>query len=43
MIQTIIPLVDWGNGVFMIGVFAAVVVLLSVIVYKMVAGGGKKE
>tara|TARA_R100000306_G_C4344549_1_gene126985 strand:+ start:81 stop:212 length:132 start_codon:yes stop_codon:yes gene_type:complete len=43
MSNIVIPLVDWGNGTFMIGVFVAVVVILSVVVYKMVTGGSKKE
>ncbi|MCW5520096.1 hypothetical protein J1N09_09620 [Aureitalea sp. L0-47] len=38
-----IPLVDWGNGVIMIGVFAlVVVVLIGVTIYYM-SQGKKKE
>lgn len=31
MNQAVLPLVNWSNGVVMIGIFAAVVVLLIVI------------
>lgn len=43
MSNTIIPLVNWDNGTFMIGVFALVVVVLSIVVYQMVVGGSKKK
>jgi len=43
MIKQIIPLVDWGNGVIMIGVFVLVVVaLIAFLVYYM-SGGSKEE
>tara|TARA_Y100000815_G_scaffold112220_1_gene100972 strand:+ start:145129 stop:145275 length:147 start_codon:yes stop_codon:yes gene_type:complete len=43
MIVNKIPLVDWGNGVIMIGVFALVcVILIGVLIYFM-SSGSKKE
>ncbi|MEZ4875338.1 MAG: hypothetical protein R2793_07800 [Flavobacteriaceae bacterium] len=42
MIFNKIPLVDWGNGVIMIGLFALVVVILvGVLIYFMTSGGKK--
>lgn len=39
-----IPLVDWGNGVIMIGVFALVcVILIGVLIYFMSTGGKKQD
>ncbi|MBT8263537.1 MAG: hypothetical protein KJO05_11990 [Bacteroidia bacterium] len=38
-----IPLVDWGNGVIMIGVFALVVVILVAVTISFMSQGGKKE
>ena len=44
MIVHRIPLVDWGNGVIMIGVFALVVIILvGFLIYYMGGGGSKKE
>jgi len=43
MSTNMIPLVNWDNGTFMIGVFALVVIILSVVVYQMVVGGSKKK
>ena len=38
-----LPLVDWGNGVLMIGVFALVCILLiGLLIYFMTSGGNKK-
>lgn len=43
MIFSKIPLVDWGNGVIMIGLFALVVVLLvGFLIYFMNSGNKKK-
>lgn len=43
MIAQTIPLVDWGNGVIMIGVFALVVIILvGFLIYYMGGGGSKK-
>jgi len=36
-----IPLVSWGNGIWMIGVFAAVVVILIVAVMSMMNSSKK--
>lgn len=38
----VLPLVDWGNGIIMIGVFAAVVVVLIVMLINLM-NSGKKE
>lgn len=38
-----LPLVSWGNGVLMIGVFALVCVILTVAVLLLVMGGGSKK
>jgi len=40
---TILPLVSWGNGILIIGVFALVVILLIVAVMSMMNSGKKKE
>ena len=37
----IFPLVDWSNGVIMIGVFAAVVVLLIQVLFSLINSGNK--
>ncbi|WP_262497871.1 hypothetical protein [Marixanthomonas spongiae] len=42
MFNTIIPLVDWGMGTAIIGVFAVVCVVLTIVVYSMVNSGKKK-
>lgn len=43
MIAQRIPLVDWGNGVVMIGLFALVVIILvGFLIYYMGGGGSKK-
>ncbi|MCH3882807.1 MULTISPECIES: hypothetical protein [Tenacibaculum] len=42
MLQNL-PLVSWGNGVFMIAVFAIVCVLLIAAVLVLVLGGKNKE
>ena len=38
-----IPLVDWGNGVIMIGVFALVVVILIAVTISFMSQGKKKD
>lgn len=38
-----IPLVSWGNGAFMIAVFAVVCILLVIAVLLLVMGGGNKK
>lgn len=43
MIVTKIPLVDWGNGVIMIGVFALVSLILIGLLIYFVTGGPKKK
>jgi len=35
MSNCILPLVNWGNGIIMIGIFAAVVVLLIVVLLSL--------
>ena len=35
MINFILPLVNWNNGIIMIGIFAAVVVLLIVVLLSL--------
>ena len=43
MILNKIPLVDWGNGVLMIGLFAVVVVILIVMLIYFMSSGKKAE
>lgn len=43
MILNIIPLVNWSNGVIMIGVFALVCVILVVMLINFMSSGSKKE
>ncbi len=38
-----IPLVDWGNGVIMIGVFALVVIILIVVIISFMSQGKNKD
>lgn len=38
-----IPLVDWGNGVIMIGVFALVVIILVVVIISLMSQGKNKD
>ena len=38
-----IPLVDWGNGVIMIGVFALVVVILIALTISFMTRGKKED
>lgn len=38
-----IPLVDWGNGVIMIGVFALVVVILIGVTINFMSKGSNKD
>jgi hypothetical protein len=40
---TLVPLVSWGNGILIIGVFALVVILLIGAVMSMMNSGKKKE
>ena len=39
----ITPLVDWGNGIIMIVVFAAVVVTLVVVLVNLMSSGKTKD
>ncbi|EAR02048.1 hypothetical protein [Maribacter sp. HTCC2170] len=39
----ILPLVNWGNGIIMIGVFAAVCVALVVALLMLMNSGKKKD
>lgn len=41
MNELVLPLVKWGNGIVMIGVFAAVCVLLVVVVLSLMNSGNK--
>lgn len=43
MIHQIFPLANWGIGTFLIGVFALVCIILSIIVLRFVLGGKKKD
>lgn len=43
MIVQNIPLVDWGNGVIMIGLFALVVIILIGFLIYYMGGGPKKD
>lgn len=43
MTLTNLPLVSWGNGAFMIGVFAFVCVVLTVAVILLIMGGKKPK
>ncbi len=43
MFNTIIPLVDWGMGTIIIGVFAVVCIVLVILVFNMVNSGKKKK
>ncbi len=36
-----LPLVDWSNGIVMIGIFAAVVVLLIIVLLNLMNSGKK--
>lgn len=42
MNKLVIPLVDWSNGIVMIGIFAAVVVLLILVVLNFMSGSNKE-
>ena len=39
----LIPLVNWGNGMVMIGVFALVVIALVAILVNLMNSGNKKD
>jgi len=41
MSNHILPLVDWGNGIIMIGIFASVVVLLIIVLMSLMNSGNK--
>jgi hypothetical protein len=41
--QTILPLVNWSNGIIMIGVFAAVVIALVVVTLSLMNSGKGKQ
>lgn len=44
MIGSVIPLVNWGLGVVMIGVFALVsLILIGLLVYFMTSGSDKED
>ncbi len=43
MIHQNIALVDWGMGTALIGVFAIVCVIITVVIYSMVQSGKKKD
>jgi uncharacterized membrane protein len=39
MVKPLLPLVNWGNGMIMIGVFAVVVIVLVVTLINLMSGG----
>jgi hypothetical protein len=41
--KTILPLVNWSNGIIMIGVFAAVVIALVVVTLSLMNSGKGKQ
>ena len=41
--QTLLPLVNWSNGIVMIGVFALVVIALIAILVSLMNSGKKDE
>lgn len=41
--QTLLPLVNWSNGIVMIGVFALVVIALIAILVNLMNSGKKDE
>ncbi|MDC6404920.1 MULTISPECIES: hypothetical protein [Maribacter] len=41
--KTILPLVNWSNGIIMIGVFAAVVIALVVVTLRLMNSGKGKQ
>ncbi|WP_299531928.1 hypothetical protein [Ulvibacterium sp.] len=41
--QTLLPLVNWSNGIVMIGVFALVVITLIAILVSLMNSGKKDE
>ncbi|WP_262710129.1 MULTISPECIES: hypothetical protein [Maribacter] len=41
--NTILPLVNWSNGIIMIGVFAAVVIALVVVTLSLMNSGKGKQ
>jgi hypothetical protein len=43
MSSLVYPLVNWNNGVIMIGVFALVVLILVGVIISFMASGKKKE
>jgi len=43
MINTIFPLVNWGMGTLIIGIFALVCIVLSLVVYSLISSGKKKD
>lgn len=41
--KTLLPLVNWSNGIIMIGVFAAVVIALVVVTLSLMNSGKGKQ
>ncbi|WP_170158848.1 hypothetical protein [Ulvibacterium marinum] len=41
--QTLLPLVNWSNGIVMIGVFALVVIALIAVLVSLMNSGKKDE
>ncbi|MGB5368834.1 MAG: hypothetical protein WBN18_00235 [Flavobacteriaceae bacterium] len=39
MVKAVLPLVNWGNGMIMIGVFAVVVIVLVVVLINLMNSG----
>ncbi|WP_262887889.1 hypothetical protein [Pelagihabitans pacificus] len=42
MINYLLPLVDWSNGILMIGVFALVVIILIAVMTTLMNSGKKR-
>ena len=43
MASLFLPLVNWGNGIIMIGVFALVVIILVVVLFSLMNSDKKVE
>ncbi|MGB5273573.1 MAG: hypothetical protein WBN39_05915 [Flavobacteriaceae bacterium] len=43
MVKALLPLVNWGNGIIMIGVFAVVVIVLVVTLINLMNSGKEKS
>lgn len=43
MKPTFLPLVDWGMGTILIGVFALVCIIMALVVYNLAKGDKQKD